>query len=546
MALFISNKDLPYTPFLVIGSGIAGLYTALKLSEIGEVTLVTKETLVESNTAYAQGGIAAAISPTDSPEFHYQDTIRVGGGLCQPEAVRLLAQEGPRRVRELIALGVPFDQTAGEPALTQEAAHSRRRILHADGDATGREISRVLTRYVIRNSRIRVIENRFVVSLLTADGVCHGALTMKKKIERLEDCEPILAGATILCTGGCGRVYSATTNPQVATGDGLAMAYRAGAPLTDLEFMQFHPTALFLPPAPRFLISETVRGEGALLRNKKGKRFMPGYHEQAELAPRDVVARAIYLEMQKTDTDHVYLDLSVLTPELIKMRFPNIYETCCKYGLDITKEPIPVAPAAHYMMGGIVTDLWGRTGLPHLFSCGEAANTGVHGANRLASNSLLEGLVFGHRIYEYLKGKAPSVPPINIGFKAEIETSTDPQLTKVLITKVQDLMTKNMGIIRDQEKLQRAQVLLVEDSGTVQPGFSHQTFSEEYLELQNMRLVAGLMIQAASFRTESRGSHFRTDFPQTNPDWTKKIFLFKPGKVRIVPGNVLPNWSWPS
>lgn len=549
MALKISNKGLPYTSFLVIGSGIAGLYTALKLSELGEVTLVTKETLAESNTAYAQGGIAAAISPSDSPELHYEDTIKVGVGLCQPDAVRVLVREGPQRVRELLELGVPFDQTAGEPALTQEAAHSRKRILHADGDATGREISRALTEHVLKNPRIRVIEDRFAVALLTADGICHGTLTMGKRVNRQEDCQPILAGATILCTGGCGRVYSATTNPQVATGDGMAIAYRAGAPLTDMEFMQFHPTALFLPPAPRFLISETVRGEGALLRNKRGERFMPGYHGQAELAPRDVVSRAIYLEMEKTGTDHVYLDLSALTPEQIRSRFPNIYETCYEYGLDITKEPIPVSPAAHYMMGGIVTDLWGRTGLPFLFSCGEVANTGVHGANRLASNSLLEGIVFGHRIYEYLKEHTPLSPPSHDSFEAEIETMTDPGLLKGSISKLQDLMSKSMGIMRNQAELTRAQLLLAEDEDrcNVVPisQIDHNPIYEEYLELQNMQLVARLMIQAALLRTESRGSHYRTDFPKTNPEWKKRIILFKKGQAKTVPGDAIPNWSWP-
>src|SRR5690554_2696734 len=339
MAISIHSNDLSYTPFLIIGSGIAGLHTALKLSEIDQVTLVTKETLEESNTAYAQGGIAAAISPTDSPMLHYEDTLKAGAGLCQPDAIRILVQEGPERVKELLNLGVHFDRIAGEPQLTREAAHSRRRILHADGDATGREISRVLTDLAIKNPRIKIIENHFVASLLTADGVCRGAMLIRNRPQQTGDLQPLLAGATILCTGGCGQVFAATTNPKVATGDGMAVAYRAGAPLTDLEFIQFHPTALYLPSAPRFLISEAIRGEGAVLRNIKGARFMPGYHPQAELAPRDVVARAIYLELEKNNEECVYLDLSHLTAERIKKRFPNIYETCRVYGLDITEEP---------------------------------------------------------------------------------------------------------------------------------------------------------------------------------------------------------------
>lgn len=538
MAMIIKNKKLPYTPFLVIGSGIAGLYTALKLSEIDEVTLITKETLEESNTAYAQGGIAAAISPTDSPELHYEDTIRVGVGLCLPAAVKILVRDGAERVRELLAMGVPFDRQEGEPALTQEAAHSRRRILHADGDATGREISRVLTEYVTNNPRIKVEENIFVAALLTGPTGCCGVLTIDRDATGAPSFQPILAGATILSTGGCGQVYSATTNPKVATGDGMAMAFLAGAPLTDMEFVQFHPTALYLRPAPRFLISETVRGEGALLRNKAGRRFMPEYHEQAELAPRDIVARSIFLELQKSGEDCVYLDLSPLSPQQIVHRFPNIYETCKHYGLDITREPIPVAPAAHYMMGGVVTDLWGLTGLPNLFACGEVANTGVHGANRLASNSLLEGLVFGHRIAQYLKEHPPAAAPRCAELYAELPAETDPEQTEVETRRVQSIMSEAMGIIRHGKGMEEAARSLAPVGSLSSP-----PLNGDYLELQNMRQVARLMIRAAQLRTESRGSHYRTDYPLTSPDWGKRIFLY-PDRLEVVPATEVPHWTW--
>ncbi|MGE5598809.1 MAG: L-aspartate oxidase, partial [Bacteroidota bacterium] len=401
--------DIVERDFVVIGSGLAGLYTALKLAKLGRVSLVTKAGLEESNTFFAQGGIAAAIDPADSPELHFQDTLAAGAGLCRAEAVEVLVNEGPDQVRELIALGVPFDRGSHGVALTREAAHSRRRILHALGDATGRAISRVLAERVRENPAVEIWEHTLVTALLLAKGRCAGAEAVAGDGRR----RLFVGGATVLCTGGTGQLYTVTTNPRVATGDGIALAYQAGAQVVDMEFMQFHPTALSLPGAPHFLISETVRGEGGVLRNERGVRFMPAYHELADLAPRDVVSRAIARELAGSGADHVYLDLSALTPERIKTRFPNICETCRQYGLDITKDPIPVAPAAHYMMGGVATDLWGRSTLPGLFACGEVACTGVHGANRLASNSLLEDLVFANRIAVLLGRERAEIPSPN-------------------------------------------------------------------------------------------------------------------------------------
>lgn len=505
-----------HAPFLIVGSGIAGLYTALKLSELGQVILLTKDRLEESNTTYAQGGIAAAIDPQDSPELHYEDTMRVGVGLCLPDAVSVLVHEGPSRVRELMAYGVPFDLLEGEPALTKEAAHSRRRILHADGDATGREISRSLVNHVIENPKITVYEEAMVISLLINDNCCAGVLAQMADGELCS----FGAGATILCTGGCGQVYAATTNPPVATGDGIALAYAAGAAISNMEFVQFHPTALFAPPAPRFLISETVRGEGGLLRNIRGERFMPGYHELAELAPRDVVARSILKEMERTGSDHVVLDLSALSSEQIKNRFPNIYETCQQYGLDITQHPIPVAPAAHYLMGGIYTDFFGRTTLPGLYACGETADPGVHGANRLASNSLLEGLVFGHRITEYLQQHPVEAKPINSDTQVHIHQETSPEMVNSDRRLLQEIMSAQMAIVRNGPGLNEALDALSES-----PANSPLCLDPAYLELQHLRIVARLMIRAALLRTESRGSHFREDFPLPNPDWKCRIII---------------------
>ncbi|NLM37282.1 MAG: L-aspartate oxidase [Firmicutes bacterium] len=536
MKIKLSTAGLHTTSFLVIGSGIAGLYTALTLAEIADVSLVTKDLLEESNTNYAQGGIAVALSPADSPHAHYTDTIKVGAGLCLPPAVTALVNEGPARVRELIGWGVPFDfdPDAGTFLMTREAAHSFPRVLHADGDATGRQISKALARRVRAHPRITVKENHFVVALLNGEDGCYGALALDETGTQTG----LLAEATILATGGCGQIFTDTTNPAVATGDGLALAYLAGAPLADLEFVQFHPTALHLDGAPCFLITEAVRGEGGILRNRKGVRFMPSYHPQAELAPRDVVARSVWTEMAKTGSDHVFLDLSLLSPELIKRRFPNIYETCLGYGLDITKEPIPVAPAAHYMMGGVAIDLHGRTGLPRLFACGEAANSGVHGANRLASNSLLDSLVFSHRIFEYLQSRRQPCPVLPPELTAVFLTETNPENLTVDRLALKELASTHLGIIRREADLENAQRRLAPTTPA-----APAPLSRPYLELQNMRLLVRLMLEAARTRQESRGSHYRADFPATDPSWTRRI-VFSPAGIGFIPADQPFTWSW--
>ncbi len=506
-------------PVIIVGSGIAGLYTALLLGEHQSVILITKNILSESNTTYAQGGIAAAIGITDSPELHYQDTIMAGAGLCNPDAVLALVYEGPEHVRRLINLNLPFDRTLDGVALTKEAAHSRRRILHADGDATGRIISQTLIQLARENPKIKIYENCFALSLVTRQGKCAGLVALKEGTLKL-----FLSNAVVLCTGGIGQIYGKTTNPSVATGDGINLAYQAGAVLQDLEFIQFHPTALHLPPAPPFLISEAVRGEGAVLLNQNGERFMPSYHELAELAPRDIVARSIFAEISKENSPCVYLDLSKLTPAAIKQRFPNIYETCLRYGLDITTSPIPVAPAAHYFMGGIQTDLDGRTIIPRLYAAGESAATGVHGANRLASNSLLEGLVFGGRIAKILKKSnltvSESLDDLEFHYP---ELITEYKNLSIDYSMLHQLTDQSLGIIRHASGLKKALTKL-EIISSAQPDCE---LDPAYFELQNMLQLAKLSFQAALARTESRGGHFRSDFPEPNPDWRKNITFQK-------------------
>jgi L-aspartate oxidase len=519
---------LDTAPFIVIGSGIAGLYSALELSKQHSVILITKSTLFESNTNYAQGGIAAAMGSNDSPELHYQDTMMAGAGLCDPDAVRILVYDGPARVKDLIKLGAPFDRDQKELSLTREAAHSRRRILHADGDATGREIAKTLINQVFR-SEITIYENTFALALVTdAKGYCRGVIVLYQGTLHL-----VLGSAVILCTGGLGQIYGKTTNPSVATGDGMILAYNAGGALRDLEFIQFHPTALYLPPAPPFLISEAVRGEGAILINSSGDRFMPGYHSLAELAPRDIVARSIFEEIQKSNSSCVYLDLSKIKPAAIKSRFPNIYLTCLNYGLDITTDLIPVAPAAHYAMGGILTDYWGRTTVPGLFAAGEAASTGVHGANRLASNSLLEGLVFAGRIIEYLGDTGIEEPKkIVSGFTAHyprfFNKISDYSSNYRRLHEVND---RYLGIMRDHTGLNQAAHALQFGEET-ETSTLEDSLEPAYLELQNMYHLTKLILQAALARTESRGGHFRSDYPAPDPKWRNHI-VFKQEQMEV-------------
>ena len=500
--------------FIVIGSGIAGLTAARELSHVGETLLISKGALGDGATQVAQGGIAAAMRKDDSPTFHYADTIRAGAGLCDPEAVRILVEEGPLRVRELIELGAIFDRVDGELDFTREAAHGQRRILHV-GDATGREIGRTLGTVLQSEGKVKLLSHAMVVDLMMDNGRCVGCWV-------LQDGEILgyQASAVILATGGCGQIFRYNTNPKGATGDGIALAYRAGAALQDMEFIQFHPTTFAKPggtPDSRFLITEAVRGEGAVLRNDEGQRFMSRYHPDAELAPRDVVARSIFQEMQRTGAGQVWLDMREIPLDLAA-RFPTIYAKCKAEGLDIGKDLIPVAPAAHYMMGGVKTDVCGQTSIPGLYAGGEVACLGVHGANRLASNSLLDGLVYGYRIASALLRNAQMKlhPPRNVPFVpfANSAFSTNAELRLAL----QDVMWEWAGISRSGEGLARLVAQLSDWQVLCEP----RGADPESCETQNMLQVGLLMAQAALARTESRGSHYREDFPLRDDEhWSR-------------------------
>lgn len=520
---YITNfdtKGLPHreTDFLIIGSGIAGLYTALQASNFGRVTLLTKKNLGDTNTERAQGGIAAAIHSTDSPSLHRADTLEAGAGLCNVDAVEVLVNEGPDRVRELIEMGANFDRLEGELAFAREAAHSRRRILHA-GDSTGEEIQNTLAACLLTDEKVEFLEHRMVIDLLTKDNTCYGALVRDNYTGEVV---VYYTKAVVLAAGGAGQVFKITTNPGVATGDGIAMAFRAGAAVMDVEFVQFHPTALYIPGAPRFLISEAVRGEGAVLRNIKGERFMPRYHPGAELASRDIVARAIISEMAATGSTHVFLDLSPMAGEKVKKRFPTITRTCAQYGLDIANEMIPVAPAAHYMMGGVQTNLNGETSIKGLYACGEVACPGVHGANRLASNSLLDGLVFGHRIIERFKNNVPDRPcPENKSFQNDELLSCQSRAGEIRET-VNNIMWEKVGIVRDGDNLKQA----LEELNALETVLSYQSCTTEDIEAFNILTVSKLITQAALLRTESRGGHYREDFVlRDDVNWKQHIAL---------------------
>jgi len=517
-----ANLVTEKTDFLVVGSGIAGLLAALRASEGGQVTLITKKNLLETNTVYAQGGIAAAVGADDSPKLHLEDTLMAGAGHCQEEAVKVLVEEGPEGIEDLISLGVNFDRWDGKLALTKEGAHSKRRILHAEGDASGREIMRALSAKVRGNPQIKVEEDTLAVDLLTEDNTCYGILALTQQGKA----KIFLAQATILATGGVGQLYQVTTNPEVATGDGMAIAYRAGAQLSDMEFVQFHPTAFCYPGAPHMLISEAVRGEGAYLRDRNGYRFMPEYHPLAELAPRDIVSRAIMAQMEKTNSKSVFLDLKHLDPQLVQERFPNIRKECAKYGIDILKDQIPVAPAAHYMMGGIKTDIWGRTNIKRLYACGEVARTGIHGANRLASNSLLEGLVFGIRVAEAVEELYQKDYLKNLGQKHfsysdyQDRLKTTGRKEKEILQKT---MTQKVGISRSKDGLTKAKRTW---QNLISQLFCCEASTTEHIEIMNMCLIASLITEGALIREESRGGHYRSDYPKRDDEnWSKDIIF---------------------
>jgi len=497
------------TRFLVIGSGIAGLHTAWRASEDSDVLVLTKRSLFDSATAYAQGGIAAALGAGDSPELHRKDTLAAGAALCDREAVEVLVEEGPARVRELQLAGARFDLTpAGKLNLGREAAHSRRRIVHAQGDRTGAEVARTLVERVRDSKRTSVLERARVLDLIIEKGRCAGvrASVSGQPVE-------IRADATVLATGGCGQVYRYTTNPVVSTGDGYAIARRAGVTLSDMEFVQFHPTAINTPENPLALVSEAVRGEGAQLLNGEGVRFMPSRHRMAELAPRDIVAREIFREQQSTGD--VWLDATSLGIDF-PIRFPGIFALCRARGIDPRTEPIPVTPAAHYMMGGVVADLAGRASVADLFVCGEVARTGVHGANRLASNSLLEGLVFAERVARELARVPKQAAPRRAG-SWNVPLLDDRGAAQVAADRIRLLMWEHAGIVRNREGLEYCLHELDD---------MHDRLPAGATEERNLTESAQMIAHAALERRESRGGHYRSDFPRAKSGWARKHIDF--------------------
>ncbi len=494
---YLINFDLSkikkiYTDFLIVGSGIAGLYTSLKIYDKGEVILLTKSKLKESSTEYAQGGIAVALGDKDSPQLHMEDTLKAGANFCDPEAVEVLVTEGPKCVEELIELGTKFDKVEGKYKTALEAAHQRPRILRARGDATGAEIERALSEKVINENKIKTKENILIVDIIAEHNACYGLLALDSNTNEIV---AYLAKVTILASGGAGQLFSNTTNPDVATGDG----------------------------SPKFLISEAVRGEGAILKNINGESFMHSYHPLAELAPRDIVARAIIDQMKKTKNDYVYLDATKIKDKF-SQRFPTIYKNCLALNIDPEKEYIPVAPAAHYTMGGIKTDTWGQTNLTNLYACGECTSTGVHGANRLASNSLLEGLVFGNRITQKIKKNntyysIEKLKELNLSYNFPREKYKEYDLLK-LKQELQKLMWNKVGIIRNPSDLKNVRQKISEWKFI----FKSELKTTEGFELANLIILADLVTNSALQREESRGAHYREDFPDRDDiNWKKHI-----------------------
>ncbi|NET02065.1 MAG: L-aspartate oxidase [Sphaerospermopsis sp. SIO1G1] len=537
--------DIPHQfDVVVVGAGAAGLYTALCLPESLSVGLITKETVTISASDWAQGGIAAAVAPEDSPTLHIEDTLKAGAGLCEAEAVEFLAEQAPNCIQSLVNLGVAFDRHGNSLALTLEAAHSRHRVLHA-ADTTGREVTTTLTAQVLRRQNIQVIQQALALSLWIdpKTGHCQGiSLFYQGKVIWLK------AGSVVLATGGGGQVFAQTTNPAVSTGDGVAIAWRAGAILRDLEFVQFHPTALFKPG--RFLISEAVRGEGAHLVDDQGQRFAFDYDPAGELAPRDVVSRAIFSHLQNTGEDlataHVWLDMRPIPTDKIRQRFPNIIKICQYWGVDVFTQPVPVAPAAHYWMGGIVADVQNRTNIPGLYAVGETASTGVHGANRLASNSLLECIVFGaqtadlqRQVLEYSSVQKSLITPESVAcVLSDDQWQHQKSFLEEIRENVSRLVWQSAGICREKSNLEEAiatitswqtdfaNLPLSEFLKSLHPGevasfnlAEIDKFLRLWAETQNLLDVAYLILKSAAFRTESRGGHYRLDYPQSHPDW---------------------------
>ena len=540
---------------LVVGGGAAGLYSALCLPSHFKVGLLTKDTLAISASDWAQGGIAAAIAPDDSSKLHVADTLRAGAGLCELEAVELLVEEARQCIEALVDLGVAFDRSGSQLSMTLEAAHSRKRVLHA-ADTTGHAIVSTLAQRVLEQENITVFNQTFALNLWIENNTCKGVCLSQARIDGRPQIQWIPARAVVLATGGGGQVFSQTTNPAASTGDGIAMAWRSGAELRDLEFFQFHPTALTVPGAPRFLISEAVRGEGAHLLDKQGHRFAFDYHPDGELAPRDVVSRAIFAHLRSqrqdahlrsqehisSDENVVYLDLSAIDPDRIRYRFPNIIRVCKRWGVDLFNQPIPVSPAAHYWMGGITTDLSSETTIPNLYAVGENASTGVHGANRLASNSLLECLVYGAQLKNLqLTSELAEVTYIQV----DLPNLDDDWLTQVKEWRVQlpQLIWNHVGISREQSQMDAAmnqvktwhhhfQQLPISQVLQLGPGetvtLPDTVMAEDvrlWGEVNNLFVIARLILKSAAFRTESRGGHYRSDHPSSRPEWQVHTLL---------------------
>lgn len=519
--------------FIVLGSGVAGLTYALKVAARGRVAIITKKNRADSNTNWAQGGIASVTSREDSFELHVQDTLEAGAGLCREAAVRTIVEEGPERIAELMRIGAQFSERdipggggRRELDLTKEGGHSKRRILHA-ADATGREIERALLAAVAENPSITVFENHLAIDLITTAKLgmpgpnrCVGVYVLNNPEGRVDVFE---SPTVLLATGGCGKVYLYTTNPDIATGDGVAMSYRAGVPILNMEFIQFHPTCLFHPRAKSFLISEAVRGEGGILRTPGGERFMQRYDARLELAPRDIVARAIDSEMKRTGADCVYLDITHRSRDFILSHFPTIHARCLEFGIDMTQDWIPVVPAAHYQCGGVATDLDGQTALPGLLAVGEVACTGLHGANRLASNSLLEALVVSHRaarraLAMTVADGAPPIPPWQTG------QATDPDEMVVVShnwDEIRRLMWDYVGIVRTDKRLRRAQKRLANLQEEIREYYWNFIVTADLLELRNLATVAEIIVASALRRPESRGLHCNRDHPDPDPRWVR-------------------------
>jgi L-aspartate oxidase len=525
--------------FVVVGSGIAGLSFALRAAKHGSVALVTKRKGADTNTAWAQGGLACVTSDDDSFELHVRDTLEAGAGLCDEQVVRTIVTEGPARIQELVDFGLQFDEreVSGHRAfdLGIEGGHSKRRVLHVR-DVTGKEIEQTLLRELSRESRVDLLENHMAVDLITADKLgfaaedrCLGIYVLD---ETSGEVETIRSDRVVLATGGCGKVYLYTTNPDIATGDGVAMAWRAGAVIANMEFIQFHPTCLFHPKAKSFLISEAVRGEGGILRNNRGEDFMKRYHRRGSLAPRDIVARAIDAEVKRSGAQCVFLDITEKPPEFLQGRFPHIYETCLRLGIDMSKQPIPVVPAAHYQCGGIKTDVNGATSLPGLYAIGEVACTGLHGANRLASNSLLEGLVVAHRAAEACVRSQASVHLKRSISLPEWESGDAQDVDELVVIyhnwdEIRRLMWDYVGIVRTDKRLQRASARLRNLQREIREFYWNFKVSVDLLELRNLATVAALIVDSALSRKESRGLHFTLDYRHTEDGQFKAETLLR-------------------